>query len=60
MQVSLGNFDTEAEAALARDLFVIHKFGADAETNFSMSLYVQELQHRNEVWQLPFLVLFLW
>ena len=46
----MGTFDTPAEAALAWDLYFVHRFGADAGTNFLIDLYQQELEHRDEVW----------
>ena len=49
MQKALGTFDTQAEAALAWDLYCIHRYGADVETNFRIDLYKQELKHRAEV-----------
>ena len=47
--INLGSFDTEAEAALAYDLIRIQQVGADANTNFCLLLYAQELEHRDEV-----------
>ena len=49
MQVNVGYFDTQAEAALAYDLVKVLTHGEDATTNFAISTYVQELQHRHEV-----------
>lgn len=45
----LGGFDTEEEAALAHDIAAIKFRGHDAETNYSISIYQQELLHLHEV-----------
>ena len=48
--MNLGRFDTPAEAALARDLYCVHRYGAEAQTNFLKDVYQQELERRAEVW----------
>ena len=45
----MGNWDTAAEAGLAVDLFKVYHYGADADTNYPLALYAQELKHKHEV-----------
>lgn len=45
----LGGFDNEEQAALAYDIAAIKFRAHDANTNYSISNYEQELLHFNEV-----------
>ena len=48
-QVYLGGFDNEEEAALAHDIAAVRFRAHDANTNFNISNYKQELKHLPEV-----------
>ena len=48
-QVYLGGFDNEEQAALAYDIAAIKFRAHDANTNYSISNYEQELLHFDEV-----------
>ena len=49
MQVYLGGFDNEEQAALAYDIAAIKFRSHDANTNYNISNYEQELLHFDEV-----------
>ena len=49
MQVYLGGFDNEEQAALAYDIAAIKFRAHDATTNYSIENYEQELLHFEEV-----------
>lgn len=49
MQVYLGGFDNEEQAALAYDIAAIKFRAHDANTNYPISNYEQELLHFDEV-----------
>lgn len=49
MQVYLGGFDNEEQAALAYDIAAIKFRVHDANTNYPISNYEQELLHFDEV-----------
>lgn len=49
----LGGFDSEEQAALAYDLAAIKCRGEDAQTNFSIHKYSEELKHVDEVRSSP-------
>lgn len=48
-QIYLGGFDAEEQAALAYDLAALKFRGPDAQINFDISNYEQELLHFNDV-----------
>jgi hypothetical protein len=48
-QIYLGGFDAEEQAALAYDLAALKFRGPDAQINFDISNYQQELLHFNDV-----------
>lgn len=52
-QIYLGGFDAEEQAALAYDLAALKFRGADAQTNYDVSNYAQELEQLNDV-RVPF------
>jgi len=47
-QIYLGGFDAEEQAALAYDLAALKFRGPDAQINFDISNYEQELLHFND------------
>ena len=53
LQVYLGGFDSEEQAALAYDLAAIKCRGEEAQTNFPLDKYAQELRHVDEA-RVPF------
>jgi hypothetical protein len=48
VQIMLGTFQTQSQAALAHDLFAV-LVQDDLKTNFSPEVYAHERAHRNEV-----------
>ena len=49
VQIYLGGFDNEEQAALAYDIAAIKFRAHDANTNYNISNYQQELLHFDEV-----------
>lgn len=48
--MSLGDHDTEQEAARAFDRAVLHKSGRDGKTNFPISDYEDEIEQLQGKW----------